>query len=391
MEILLELVMTALVALVFSFLVAKLVSAAMAGDAAGDQDSGVKLKRAGDGETVRVVERRLKAEGATSKKRVRFAVEESVATVEKLEGEGPRAEVAGVAAKSVESPEGGRRVDDAAAECSVEAAEVVVEFSAGDAAGATVGGTAVDKLVARERIEDEVADDVGIRESVRDDVAAGSPCDVAAATIGGIGQDGLAVEAKIEHDVADDVECRELVRDDDVAGDQRGEAKTVEAGGDAEDDDWEGIERSELEEVFATAANYVEGRGKEDGDWKLGGDLEMQLYGLHKVAMEGPCYEAQPMALKVSARAKWNAWQRLGNMTPEAAMEQYIGILSEKDPGWTKGDVAGDAKLDSSQFAKPGFPEPDMSTDDQPNSKMEKILELKSGTDGGDLTGVQTP
>ncbi|KAK3020746.1 hypothetical protein RJ639_047874 [Escallonia herrerae] len=96
-------------------------------------------------------------------------------------------------------------------------------------------------------------------------------------------------------------------------------------------------------------------------------------------------------------------------MTPEAAMEQYIGLLSEKDPGWTKGEVAvssfidlgyrecdardfdsisqGDAKLDTSQFAKPAFPEPDMSTDDQPNSKMEKILELKSGTDGGDMTG----
>ncbi|KAK3029802.1 hypothetical protein RJ639_038244 [Escallonia herrerae] len=391
MEILLELLMTALVALVFSFLVAKLVSVAMAGDAAGEQDSGVKLKKSGDSETVRVIERRLKADGATGKKRVRFAVEESVATVEKLEGEGPRWEVSGVTAKSVESPEGGRRVDDpaaAVAECSIEAAEVVVEFSAGDTAGATVGGTTEDKLVARESIEDEVADEVGIRESVRDDVAAGSPGDVAAATIGGIGQDGLAVEAKIGHDVADDVECTELVGDD---GDQSGEAKTVEAGGDAEEDDWEGIERSELEEVFATAANYVEGRGKEDGDWKLGANLELQLYGLHKVAMEGPCYEAQPMALKVSARAKWNAWQRLGNMTPEVAMEQYIGLLSEKDPGWMKGKVAGDAKLDSSQFAKPGFPEPDISTDDQPNPKMEKILELKSGTDGGDLTALQTP
>ncbi|KAK9097214.1 hypothetical protein Sjap_022711 [Stephania japonica] len=36
----------------------------------------------------------------------------------------------------------------------------------------------------------------------------------------------------------------------------------------------------------------------------------------------------------VAARAKWNAWQKLGNMSPEVAMEQYISILSEGIPEW---------------------------------------------------------
>lgn len=68
------------------------------------------------------------------------------------------------------------------------------------------------------------------------------------------------------------------------------------------DDDWEGIERSDLEKMFAMAADY----GKQDDHLQsLGSDIQMQLYGLHKVATEGPCHEAQPIALKLSARSKW--------------------------------------------------------------------------------------
>ncbi|PIN22099.1 hypothetical protein CDL12_05189 [Handroanthus impetiginosus] len=114
------------------------------------------------------------------------------------------------------------------------------------------------------------------------------------------------------------------------------------------DDDWEGIERSELEKVFAEAVNYVEygGKGKEKVDdrlAKLGSDVQMELFGLHKVAVEGPCHEPQPMALKVAARAKWNAWQRLGSMSQEMAMEQYIRVLSDSIPGWMHDYSADDA------------------------------------------------
>ncbi|WOH06950.1 hypothetical protein DCAR_0626379 [Daucus carota subsp. sativus] len=107
-----------------------------------------------------------------------------------------------------------------------------------------------------------------------------------------------------------------------------------------DDDDWEGIERSDLQKVFAAAANYVENAGKADKLLNLGNDEQMQLYALHKIALEGPCYEGQPMALKIAARAKWNAWQRLGNMSPEVAMEQYISLLSDKDPGWKEGQTS---------------------------------------------------
>ncbi|KAG8390941.1 hypothetical protein BUALT_Bualt01G0135900 [Buddleja alternifolia] len=124
-----------------------------------------------------------------------------------------------------------------------------------------------------------------------------------------------------------------------------------------EDDEWEGIERSELEKFFAEAVNYMEYGGKGDDRLaKLGSDVQMQLYGLHKVAVEGPCHEPQPMALKVSARAKWNAWQKLGSTSQEAAMEQYIRILEDSIPGWMNNHSTGPPKLEPvGKASVPGY------------------------------------
>lgn len=71
-----------------------------------------------------------------------------------------------------------------------------------------------------------------------------------------------------------------------------------------DEDEWEGIERTELENRFGTMVSMV-ALGSDDVLSKIGSDVRMQLYGLHKVATEGPCYEPQPSILKVSARAKW--------------------------------------------------------------------------------------
>ncbi|KAG6666105.1 acyl-CoA-binding domain-containing protein 3-like isoform X1 [Carya illinoinensis] len=104
------------------------------------------------------------------------------------------------------------------------------------------------------------------------------------------------------------------------------------------EDDWEGIERTELEKVFGAAVVLAGSASTAGRASSLGSDVEAQLYGLHKIATQGPCHEPQPMALKLSARAKWNAWQRLGNMSPEVAMEQYIALLSRSFPRWMQYD-----------------------------------------------------
>lgn len=67
-------------------------------------------------------------------------------------------------------------------------------------------------------------------------------------------------------------------------------------------DDWEGVERTELEKRFGDAVVFV---GSKNNAVRIDHDLKLQLYGLHKIALEGPCRAPQPMSLKVSARAKW--------------------------------------------------------------------------------------
>ncbi|OMP01840.1 Acyl-CoA-binding protein, ACBP [Corchorus olitorius] len=120
---------------------------------------------------------------------------------------------------------------------------------------------------------------------------------------------------------------------------------------DDDDDDWEGIERSELEKDFGAAVLFMECTSNDDQMLKLGNDVKMQLYGFHKIATEGPCHEPQPLALKLSARAKWNAWKRLGNMSQEMAMEQYITLLSRNIPGWTQEySICGESKVQSANM-----------------------------------------
>ncbi|XAR61951.1 hypothetical protein NMG60_11016511 [Bertholletia excelsa] len=154
-----------------------------------------------------------------------------------------------------------------------------------------------------------------------------------------------------------------------------------------DEDEWEEIEMTELEEVFIAAANYV-ARENKDHD-RLDGDVQMQLYGLHKVAMEGPCHEPQPMVFNVSARAKWNAWQRMGNMSPEVAMERFVTLLTDKIPGWMdeKSSVCGNADPSESGTCGP-IPDRSTSTHDQLiSAEHSRELELKSSVKGANLSG----
>ncbi|MED6196009.1 hypothetical protein PIB30_043197 [Stylosanthes scabra] len=111
-----------------------------------------------------------------------------------------------------------------------------------------------------------------------------------------------------------------------------------------DDDDWEGIERTELEKRFGEAVSFVGSKVNAEAVASLGSAVKMKLYGYHRIATEGPCREPQPMALKFSARAKWNAWQQLGIMSPEIAMERYINLLSDNIPGWGKDSPYENAK-----------------------------------------------
>ncbi|KAM0878245.1 hypothetical protein ACQ4PT_035004 [Festuca glaucescens] len=109
-------------------------------------------------------------------------------------------------------------------------------------------------------------------------------------------------------------------------------------------EEWEGIERSEVEKRFGAAAAFAASDAGVAALSKLDSDVQLQLQGLLKVAVDGPCYDsAQPLTLRPSSRAKWVSWQKLGNMHPEIAMGRYMDLLSEFIPGWM-GDKASSTK-----------------------------------------------
>ncbi|KAL5995600.1 hypothetical protein ACLOJK_025664 [Asimina triloba] len=170
-----------------------------------------------------------------------------------------------------------------------------------------------------------------------------------------------------------------------------------------DEEDWEGIERSELEKHFDAVVRSVDS-GSAEVLAKVGSDVQMQLYGLHKVATEGPCYDPQPSVLKTGAhfsicfttnlfllravdflntrseggellyvsdgeqwlRCARHAWQKLGNMNPEAAMEQYINLVSDSVP-----ELAGE-RLGESNEQEEAQSSPEVSS-------TEKAPDLGSG------------
>lgn len=74
---------------------------------------------------------------------------------------------------------------------------------------------------------------------------------------------------------------------------------------DDDDDDWEGVECTELDEAFSAATAFVAAAASDRLSQKVSNEMQLQLYGLYKIATEGPCTAPQPSALKMTARAKW--------------------------------------------------------------------------------------
>ncbi|KAL5988528.1 hypothetical protein ACLOJK_036293 [Asimina triloba] len=129
-----------------------------------------------------------------------------------------------------------------------------------------------------------------------------------------------------------------------------GEAHSLESSDDS-GGDWEGDESTELDEMFSAATAFVAASAADRLSQKVSNDVQLQLYGLYKIATEGPCSIPQPSSLKVAARAKWNAWQRLGAMPSEEAMQEYIKIVNELYPSWASGSTIKNKDGDGGEHA----------------------------------------
>ena len=82
--------------------------------------------------------------------------------------------------------------------------------------------------------------------------------------------------------------------------------------------------RSNLEQSFCDAAARIKTRASTPSM----GDL-LILYGLYKQATAGDCDIAQPWAIQVEARAKWEAWNKNKKMDKFTAMRNYIDKVEE--------------------------------------------------------------
>ncbi|XVE70170.1 hypothetical protein DITRI_Ditri10aG0050700 [Diplodiscus trichospermus] len=367
MEINLELFLTAFIALLFSFLIAKIVSLAMGGGSV----SGVEEKPLIDADDEIIMEdlefaEKLKVQGLESEKKVEF-VKEIADTVDLFETEQAGVDRGFESEKKVEFVQ--------------ETADKGHELEAGKGGvDEVVEGSESEKVVeflqeTAEKVEDFEAERAKVGEAEAEVKFNGSDVQkkLEKKEFGEIGEELEAEnETKMQSEEIRVEESRMK-----GLGEEEKEVKL-----ESDDDDWEGIEKSELEKVFADAAKFVERKGDLEG---VGNDVQMELYGLHKIATEGPCREPQPLAFMVSSRSKWNAWQRLGNMNPEVAMGQYIALLSDKVPGWMEDKSYGEHKIESADPGIPGaaasvirsFPE-------QQNITQERNAELKNsvGADG---------
>jgi diazepam-binding inhibitor (GABA receptor modulating acyl-CoA-binding protein) len=55
----------------------------------------------------------------------------------------------------------------------------------------------------------------------------------------------------------------------------------------------------------------------------------LKLYGLYKQATVGKCNINEPSKIYVKDHAKWNNWNKLGNMTKVCAMSTYSDTVME--------------------------------------------------------------
>ncbi|KAF5175287.1 Acyl-coa-binding domain-containing protein [Thalictrum thalictroides] len=108
--------------------------------------------------------------------------------------------------------------------------------------------------------------------------------------------------------------------------------------------DWE--DDDDLSEAFYATSIFIA------SSTGVSNEVLLKLYGFYKIATDGPCNTPQPSALQLAKHTKWHAWQRLGAMSPEEAMQNYITIVTELYPFWATGSTSKNKDDGTSSAAK---------------------------------------
>ena len=82
----------------------------------------------------------------------------------------------------------------------------------------------------------------------------------------------------------------------------------------------------DLERKYAEAANIAKERKP---PISLSTDQKIAMYCHYKQVEVGPVDIPRPGFFDLVGRAKWDAWNALGNMSREEAMKKYIEIVND--------------------------------------------------------------
>lgn len=97
-------------------------------------------------------------------------------------------------------------------------------------------------------------------------------------------------------------------------------------------------EESEGEQQFNEAAKYLEQLVDQLDQGTL-----LDFYGLYKQSTIGVCNIPKPGIFSLQAKAKWNAWHELGDMSKDEAMLLYVNKLNDIKPSWNKNTLSGES------------------------------------------------
>ena len=82
---------------------------------------------------------------------------------------------------------------------------------------------------------------------------------------------------------------------------------------------------SDIIDIFNKASNYL----SQNKNINVSNQDKLSLYGFYKQATSGKCNISKPQGIDMVQQAKWEKWNSLGEMTKEAAMENYIQIVKK--------------------------------------------------------------
>jgi diazepam-binding inhibitor (GABA receptor modulator, acyl-CoA-binding protein) len=90
-----------------------------------------------------------------------------------------------------------------------------------------------------------------------------------------------------------------------------------------------------LKAQFDKAVFYIRNGSESNSDNKK----KLNYYKYYKQATIGNVTGKQPWAVQLEARAKWDAWNSVNEMSSEEAMKKYIELLSKDNKDWENHEI----------------------------------------------------